>query len=603
MKTVIVGGGPTGIALAWRLATADAKHEVVLLEADRLGGVHSVLRTVAPNGNSTFSEHGPRIYSSSFRQFNKMLDEMNIDHSWVFQPAVADTSADTYMGATKKKVSGFVAAMRGTAAAEVSDVVKSVPDVAAKVADTVVPASETLSKADKASVSAGIGTEDLSVNPSFSRSDLAKLARTYIAYSFGVNYQSTSLLDYLTEGNFSGPCIDFLSRKVLLIDGVDVSRFSVQALMNLINYEGLSTYYKPAVANDKRLFVAIREALILKGVILIMGERCENILTKNGVAYGINTVGVSRGLAVNGGRKILADRVVLALPPHSAAKIPAINISTVPAATAQMDSSGYSIKKQLSVEQQLKMSTSIENPMEIGVNTRGIIGTVLESVGAAAGIGVGAAAGNIFGATYMDYYSVSFMWKNRTRKYDLDASSRTTHGLIHIDTALTLGTEDYDCVVSCGLTLGGKYNGKELSELEDYELIEAVWYNFKQLYPNAPKYDIARRGPSSVGTVSTVGTGYPTISRAATAWKPMAHDCKVGGLFIVGPHTGTQGYGFTSIEAATGAANEFAEKYYDLSSSIWMYFTVNWLIFFILAIVMALFVVYRRWPREVIPSY
>ena len=76
----IVGGGPTGMTLAWILS--NQKKNVILIEKDEvLGGCHKVLRI-----NGYFTEHGPRVYSNSFVMFNEILSEMEISHEDLFKP-------------------------------------------------------------------------------------------------------------------------------------------------------------------------------------------------------------------------------------------------------------------------------------------------------------------------------------------------------------------------------------------------------------------------------------------------------------------------------------------------------------------------------------
>jgi NAD(P)-binding Rossmann-like domain len=70
---IIVGGGPTGLAMAQLLMKNPAKR-ILLLEAEStLGGCH---RTEFVNGVMT--EHSPRIYSSSYKNFDAILKDMGV---------------------------------------------------------------------------------------------------------------------------------------------------------------------------------------------------------------------------------------------------------------------------------------------------------------------------------------------------------------------------------------------------------------------------------------------------------------------------------------------------------------------------------------------
>ena len=75
---IIVGGGPTGMTLAWLLENKDRK--ILLIEKENdLGGCHRVQRV-----DGYFSEHGPRIYSNSYLTFIHLLTEMEIDFHQLF---------------------------------------------------------------------------------------------------------------------------------------------------------------------------------------------------------------------------------------------------------------------------------------------------------------------------------------------------------------------------------------------------------------------------------------------------------------------------------------------------------------------------------------
>lgn len=75
---VIVGGGPTGMTLAWILASND-KTVIIIEKEASLGGCHRVHRV-----NGYFSEHGPRVYSDAFLMFKQILTEMELNFDKMF---------------------------------------------------------------------------------------------------------------------------------------------------------------------------------------------------------------------------------------------------------------------------------------------------------------------------------------------------------------------------------------------------------------------------------------------------------------------------------------------------------------------------------------
>jgi hypothetical protein len=78
---VIVGAGPAGLTLAWLLSRHGRTCAIVEREK-QIGGCHSVRR--GPNGE--FSEHGPRVYSSTYTTVAYIIKSMGSDFDTLFTP-------------------------------------------------------------------------------------------------------------------------------------------------------------------------------------------------------------------------------------------------------------------------------------------------------------------------------------------------------------------------------------------------------------------------------------------------------------------------------------------------------------------------------------
>lgn len=71
---VIVGAGPSGLALA-QILSLDKRKRVLLVEKrDYLGGCHGVTRV----HDGMMTEHGPRIYIDNFLMFTQLLNDMGV---------------------------------------------------------------------------------------------------------------------------------------------------------------------------------------------------------------------------------------------------------------------------------------------------------------------------------------------------------------------------------------------------------------------------------------------------------------------------------------------------------------------------------------------
>lgn len=75
---IIIGGGPTGLTLAYLLSKYNKK--ILLIEKDQyLGGCHAVKRV-----NGLFTEHGPRIYINNYLMFTELLKDMGYNFYELF---------------------------------------------------------------------------------------------------------------------------------------------------------------------------------------------------------------------------------------------------------------------------------------------------------------------------------------------------------------------------------------------------------------------------------------------------------------------------------------------------------------------------------------
>lgn len=82
---VIVGGGPSGLSLAWYLARYNKK--VLIIDKNKsLGGCHRVTRV-----DGLFTEHGPRIYIDNYKNLIEILKDMGYDFHDFFTPYKYDT--------------------------------------------------------------------------------------------------------------------------------------------------------------------------------------------------------------------------------------------------------------------------------------------------------------------------------------------------------------------------------------------------------------------------------------------------------------------------------------------------------------------------------
>lgn len=79
-ENIIVGAGPTGLALAQCLRHS-SKSTLILDSIQEIGGCHRVVRV-----DGLLTEHGPRVYMSNYKNFGVLLEEMGVGFDDLFTP-------------------------------------------------------------------------------------------------------------------------------------------------------------------------------------------------------------------------------------------------------------------------------------------------------------------------------------------------------------------------------------------------------------------------------------------------------------------------------------------------------------------------------------
>jgi hypothetical protein len=182
---IIVGGGPSGLAFAQ--CCKDQQKSVLILESkNSLGGCHTSYR----DENNLFSEHSPRVYSTSYKTFIMLLKNMNLDFYTLF---------------TKYKFN--------------------------------------LTKIGKLSISKIFLREQLILFASF--------MKLTINSNHG---HDISMLEYSNKHNFSDSTKHYINSICKLTDGATIEKYTLLKFLSLINQQSFYTLYQPKLPTDISLF-------------------------------------------------------------------------------------------------------------------------------------------------------------------------------------------------------------------------------------------------------------------------------------------------------------------------------------------------------------
>lgn len=194
---VIIGGGPAGLALATYCSKINKKIIIIDKEND-IGGCHRV-RRIKHKDQMIFTEHGPRIYSSSYLNFIQLLKDININFSDLFTPYHFTMSA--------------------------------------------------------------IGGETLWTTLTYR--ELFYLAVEFMNLIINDSHgHDISMKQFTSNKQFKKKSADMIDKLCRLTDGADMSRYTLNEFLNLFNQQFLYSIYQPRLPNDVGLFNVWKKQLL-----------------------------------------------------------------------------------------------------------------------------------------------------------------------------------------------------------------------------------------------------------------------------------------------------------------------------------------------------
>lgn len=200
---IIIGGGPSALALAHYACRINKK--ILIIEKEKeIGGCHRVKR-VEKNNEYLMTEHGPRVYISSFVNFIKIVKDLGYNFEDLY--SVYNISSD--------------------------DILKHFSNV--------------------------VKYENI-------YSIISEYTKFIFDNKYGLNI---STYTYLKQNNFSNKLIILLDKLCRLSDGTNVEKYSLNKFLQLLNQASINTIYQPKKENDKGLFLKWVNYLENKGVEII----------------------------------------------------------------------------------------------------------------------------------------------------------------------------------------------------------------------------------------------------------------------------------------------------------------------------------------------
>jgi protoporphyrinogen oxidase len=222
---IIIGGGPSGLALAQCCSSLN-KNILIIEREDSVGGCHRVKRVDVINKNGLvekmFTEHSPRVYSSTYKVFIDLLEKMDLDFYELFTPY--NFSIATIGGQTIWST--------------------------------------------------------LSFNEMFSL--FVDFMILLVNDDYGKNM---SMQEYITSRGFTTKSSDMIDRICRLTDGATLDNYTLNKFLQLFNQQAPYTLYQPKSPNDTGLFSLWKDYLEKHNVDFLLETTVEklqiNTITNN----------------------------------------------------------------------------------------------------------------------------------------------------------------------------------------------------------------------------------------------------------------------------------------------------------------------------------
>jgi hypothetical protein len=215
---IIIGAGPSGLALAQSYSKINNNILIIDKESD-VGGCHRVRRVYNNSFNEyLFTEHGPRIYSDTYKVFINLLKDMDLNFYDLFVEYNFQISQ--------------------------------------------------------------IGGE--TIWSTLNYKELFIFAIEYFKLLFDNNYAiNLSMKSFLLQNNFSEKSINLLDRICRLTDGASIDKYTLNEFLQLFNQQIFHKLYQPKSPNDIGVFHHWKNYLLQNNVNFLLNSKVTQLISDN----------------------------------------------------------------------------------------------------------------------------------------------------------------------------------------------------------------------------------------------------------------------------------------------------------------------------------
>lgn len=205
---IIVGGGPCGLSICHLLAKTGKK--ILLLEGENsLGGCHRVARV-----DGYFTEHSPRVYSTSYKNLEYFFKDMNLSFHEIFTPykfKISDIGKKNILSLKKTELLQLV----------------------------------------------------------------FQFLKLVMNNDYG---SDISMKQFMIDNNFADTSIDYIDRVCRVVDGATSEKFSLNEFLEIANQQAFYPLYQPKKPNDEGFIKAWQEYLIKQHVEIKLNSKLTKVI-------------------------------------------------------------------------------------------------------------------------------------------------------------------------------------------------------------------------------------------------------------------------------------------------------------------------------------
>jgi len=314
---------------------------------------------------------------------------------------------------------------------------------------------------------------------------------------------NTILKDYLYDNKFKEESIEMIDRVCKLTDGGGIDKYTLHEFLQLFNQQFFYSLYQPKYPNDVGLFKIWREFLEKRNVDFYLGSDIKHININNDEIVSIT---------LNPLETVYGKHYVMAIPP----------------------------KNLLEMVDKFKIQHSWGNLREYALET-----------------------------AYIDYIPVAFHWNTALNLNKIYGFPKSSWGIafIVLTDYMSFNEPESKTVITTAVTINDKKspnNKKTANECEPNELIDEIFLQLKEAYPDLPMPTKSIISPGvyyDIHLKKWISKDTAFILTSNKGFLPFENN-KIKNMYNLGTHNGKSFYKFTSMESSVSNAVMLSKKIY-----------------------------------------